>query len=85
MRFFTLLAVTGLAIVASAKPTKKKEPPQAQVEVKITPQSGSVVKVSVKNIGKDKFDFFQRGTLLDENPVHKLQILSSSGQFFVTI
>jgi hypothetical protein len=77
MRFITFLAVTGLAIVASAKPTTKG--PEASVEVKLTLKSGSVVKVSVKNIGKKKLDFFQRGTLLDENPVHKLRVQSSSG------
>lgn len=82
MRFFTFLAVTGLAIVGSAKPTKKLEPP-AQVEVTLTPQSGSIVQVSVKNVSKKKFDFFQRGSLLDENPVHKLQVQSSSGWFTI--
>lgn len=79
MRFVTFLAITGLAVVASAKPTKKQEAP-AQIEVTLTPKTGSFVKVSVKNVGKEKFDFFQRGSLLDENPVHKFQIQSASGQ-----
>lgn len=79
MRFVTLLAITGLAFTASAKPFKKPETP-AQIEVTLTPKTGSLVKVSVKNVSKKKFDFFQRGSLLDENPVHKFQIQSSSGQ-----
>jgi hypothetical protein len=84
MRFLTFLAVTGLAIVTSAKPTTKKEP-EALVEVKLTPKSGSVVKVSVKNVGKKQLDFFQRGNLLDENPVHKLRVQSSSGQLVIKV
>lgn len=80
MRLSTFLVVTSLAIVGSAKPTKKPEPP-ARVEVTLTPQSGSVVKVSVKNASKQKLDFFQRGSLLDDNPVHKLQVRAASGWF----
>lgn len=78
MKFYMFLAVTSLAIVVSAKPTKKSEP-SAQIEVTLTPKSGSIVTISVKNVGKKKLDFFQRGSLLDENPVHKLQVQSSSG------
>ncbi|TLD34786.1 neutral protease 2 [Venturia nashicola] len=78
MRVFKILTVTSLAIVGSAKPTKKPDPP-AQVEVTLTPQSGSLVQVSIKNVSKKKYDFFQRGSLLDENPIHKLQVRSSSG------
>ncbi|KAE9985677.1 hypothetical protein EG328_007091 [Venturia inaequalis] len=79
MRFLTFLAVTSLTIVGSATPAKRLDPP-AQVEVTLTPQSGSLLKVSVRNVSKQKLDFFQRGSLLDENPIHKLQVRSASGE-----
>jgi hypothetical protein len=78
MRLIQLLAIAGLAVVASTKSTNLKDSPKL-VEVKLTSQSGSIVKVSVKNIGKDKLDFFQRGNLLDQNPVNKLSVQSSTG------
>jgi hypothetical protein len=80
MRIFNCLIVSGLAALASAKSTEPKESPKL-LDVKLTTESGSIIKVSVKNVGKKKLDFFRRGNLLDENPVHKLEVKSPTGQF----
>lgn len=66
MRFSSCLAVAGLAGLVLSMPKKSAEPkPDPNIlDVKLIPQGGSVVKVSVKNLGKKKLDFFQRGTIL---------------------
>jgi hypothetical protein len=74
MRNIFLLAVAGLAAFASAN--KKKD---EVVRVSIAAESGSMVKITVKNISRRKIDFFQRGTVMDDNPVHKLEVTSAYG------
>jgi len=69
MRFSRCLVVVGLAGLSLALPKKSKAPTEVKpttdlVDVQLTPQSGSVVKVTVTNLGKKKLNLFQRGTLL---------------------
>lgn len=76
MRGVVLLAVAALASFASAHTQKDDN----VVRVSLAVVSGSVVKVTVKNTDRRrKIDFFQRGTILDENPVHKLNVSSEKG------
>jgi len=81
MRSVFLLAFAGFAALASAHSKSKKDVARNAkvVDVKVTAESGTVVKITVKNISKRKIDFFQRGTVLDDNPVHKLEVRSAFG------
>jgi hypothetical protein len=69
MRFSRCLVAAGLAGLVWSMPKKsaKAKPEPDLLDVKLTPQGGSVIKVSIKNLGKKKLDLFQRGTILGQH------------------
>jgi hypothetical protein len=98
MRFSSCLlvvALAGTAVSKNGKPAGELKVDQHLVDVKLTPQDGSRVKLTIKNLGKKQLNFFQRGTILgecikprlghtltsitDDNPVHKLNVATSAG------
>jgi hypothetical protein len=67
MRFSSCLLVVGLVGSAwskNGKPAAELKIEQHLVDVKLTPQEGSHVKLTIKNLGKKQLNFFQRGTIL---------------------
>jgi hypothetical protein len=67
MKFSSCLLLIGLAGVAwskNGKPAAELKIDHHLVDVKLTPQDGSRVKLTIKNLGKKQLNFVQRGTIL---------------------
>jgi hypothetical protein len=68
------------AVVVAHK--KKVDWTNYPVEVSIEAMEGSVVKVKIENLGPHQVNMFSRASLLDPNPVRKLNVTLPNGMFF---
>ena len=66
--------------------SKKSKPKQPEVidenypiRVELKSKKGSQVTVKVTNSGKDEINFYKRASVLDPNPVHKLDLITADG------
>jgi hypothetical protein len=71
------LLIPTLAVLTVAKKSKETNYP---LEVTLKPLEGSVVNVTIANKGGKDINLFSRATILDPNPVRKLNVTSTTGK-----
>jgi hypothetical protein len=69
--------IVGLASLVEAG---KKRDGNYPIEVSLKAQEGSVVRVKISNQGGYDINLFSRATILDPNPVHKLNLTTVNGK-----
>jgi hypothetical protein len=74
----SLIATASLAAFVVAK--KKEKDSNYPIEVSLEAQEGSVVKVKISNLGPNEVNLFSRASILDPNPVRKLNLSSINGK-----
>jgi hypothetical protein len=81
MKLLVAVTLSLFSLVTSRSHEKHTEWP---ISVILESHEGSVVKVKVKNEGGMDVNLFSRGNVLDSNPVHKLNLISTSGMVTVS-
>jgi hypothetical protein len=76
MKLSIVGAVSLISLVTCRSHEKHTEWP---ISVTLDSHEGSIIKVKVKNEGGMDVNLFSRGNVLDSNPVHKLNLISTSG------
>lgn len=83
MRLSIPLLLAALATGVLTKKSKPKEPevidPNYPIKVELKSKKGSVIKIKVTNKGKDEINLFKRASILDPNPIRKLNLTSNDG------
>jgi hypothetical protein len=74
----TPIIIAGLAVLVTAK-RAQKDSSNYPIEVSLESLEGSVVKVKISNLGPNEVNLFSRASILDPNPVHKLNLSSTNG------
>ena len=79
MRLGLPLLVSALAVGATAKKDKKPNENHIPFDVKIVHTEGTQVTVTLTNKWKSDVNLFKRMSILDPNPVEKVNITSANG------
>jgi hypothetical protein len=74
-----LLLIALAAGSLSKKSTTEDSTDNYPVAVELKQKKGSLITVKLTNRGKEEINFFTRATILDPNPVHKVNITSTDG------
>ena len=78
----SLIFITGIAALVAAK--KKQKDSNYPIEISLEAQEGSVVRVKISNLGPNDVNLFNRASILDPNPVRKLNVTTTNGTNKVT-
>jgi hypothetical protein len=77
MKLSAVFVASLISLVTCRSHKKHTEWP---IAVTLDSYEGSIVKVKVKNEGGMDVNLFSRGNVLDSNPVHKLNLISTTGR-----